>query len=604
MNSNNKKHNKVYLSNKKKEKIKVKSRKYSEGLILGIISILVSGIVGLAGIYAGLYTYDLDKKDTKHNLCLQETKSFNIKNYDSKDLSVLIKECKQEVLDYNLLGELLYSNNLDEQNLLKFTSIVNEFYFKGLLQLDDIVKFSHKSLMEKISNPIYKYKAHTYEKNILPEVKNEISKFLLFTSNINFKTYNEKQINDYFSVFFRLIFYGDVLEKKTLPKFIHFIPQQKDSLMSDKFAVETKNFLLFKNLMGKVSKNGKTYLLEMKTKDVFESSIVLYNSYLKHNNKKELIQLHAYLLKQIKVPKYDNYLHKMFIYNMISLLHNEFSTYKLNLDEQSEIFNNYANYKITASAFLFDFQIFIMDILFYDLFIEKNKSLTSDFLDSMFTEIDHLLQFFHSEFINYIGIKQNPELLFKLYNKYADTHLGDDIFDAILLHYTYNKPILITNKESGKILSIIYAIKEINSQNFYFRNALSLKSHYIHKESIKFIYANKQYYLNRLNDPEQPINFFELYTIFAQLLRIDPSSLFVKDTKELRVEKINLCLDFLKDITYSRNKIKMYESLIKFVKADFELKLLEKIRVLINHEDDEDIKKRLLKAINEKLTGK
>lgn len=580
------------MSKKNKSKLSKKAK-----TILN--SVLITSLV--SGLGASLLIYILTISNNQKNWCRQEIKSFDYNNYTKKELSMLIQECKDGIKTYGLLEDTLYNSN-DTQ---KFSSIINELYVNGKIDNDFITSFSDEPLIKKINNPNYNFSnRNLYLKNNLPELNKQIEKYLTFTKEILFKSYTNEQQAMYYSVFITLFRGDSLLTNQEVPQFnIYDIESRPIEPKLNRNLLHLHTIL--ENL-GKIDKRK----FKIESDDKFVLSVaVLFNSYRHKDNKTDLINEVSKLSKIIennmnreKIGKISN---KQWMDNIgragaatkiMELILAELANYNLSETELKKLFNSY------HKALIYQPMKQILNKLIHKLFTDDILADRND-AKKLYTQLflKHLQKdyFFgiKREFITYLAIKENTEILQTLLNTFKD----DEDFKRKVLHSLVVAHI-ISRKDSYNILEYEDFIIEIiesehneKAKRFLIRDSLVLKDVKVIDYAINYIKENKKHYIKELNETTYHGHQFHFYSIFRYLADSKPS--WVAKQKDIKEKKFNLYNEFIHAAKNKESKLYLVDATTSFITKD-DIFLVEKLKKTIQKEKDKILQEKMLKELN------
>jgi hypothetical protein len=553
-----------------------------------IINMLVTGL--LAGAGTSGIVYWLTKSDNEATWCKTEIKNFNSKDYKAKDVSMLINECKDEVLEYRLFENIIYDRDSTLEERTKLGIVFNELYIDGVVDASYISNISKSKLSNSIKNPNYSYDKKT---NLQP-LDEQINKFLDFTKEIEFKSYTEEQIQNYFSIF-TIIFAHETLVEQygILPKFNHFTDNKQTIIRDIKLHSVYKKFM---TLMDKVK--GKTPFKKISTKvkgPIYTSQILLFNSYLYGNKQKELVQELTSLLnslkdKQLQYPNWHMYNSMLIQLILLELKEN----YTLSNDELKNIMLTY----VKNIRYIFIPIDSSTEQLIYNLFKGNFYSGSKkENFNKLFLTLDannNLLDKFSDKFLRYLAINDNIELLNTLFDRYKDNnHFSRKIFHSILLSYQYDNAWYSVDEK--KIIEQINSLKQLELKSLYLRDALILKKADVVELAVKFIMEHKDFYIKELNKTTYHGSDYYLFSIFAALERSNTA--WVARQKDLRGKRIKLLLYFIENIQHQDNKLNLLKSALHIVHED-DILFIHNINQVVEKEQDRELEMKMRKAMS------
>jgi len=551
-----------------------------------ILSTLFSGFLVSSVIYY------LTKLDDKQTWCNQEVKNFDIQKYNKKDLSILIHECKDELIKFKLLENILFDSNDTD----KLSSITNQLYIDKTIDNKFITNFSDKTLMDYIKNSNYNFdNTLVNTRNNLPTLDKKITNYLQFTKDILFNSYSIEQEKNYFHLLL-IIFQHEthlLYDKKTPTFNIPLIKYTTYEPILNEYLVNTKN------ICQNIGKTDKKKLIVNSEDLLYISLSELYNSYKLKNNKSilinKLILLSNLIEKNKKVTTnvgWDIFNETFYAYRIIQLILHELNDYSLNQKELKRIFKEYEKIVKTTDHILIGTTHKLIYNLFKDDFM-KNKSnfleLYNDLFLNTYKTNSTILQ---NEFINYLAINKHVDLLLKIMKLSNDKNIKKEVFHSIINSQKIND---YRVDYLDLIMKIIEDEKKFDEKKFLVRDSLELNNVEIVEFSINFINKNKEHYIKELNNEQYAGNDFYYYSIFSYLAESKP--LWVAKQAHIKQIKVNLFLDFLFKIDNKNNKLNLMRMIVSTIKKD-DIYLIDKVRKVILKENDNLLKNKMIAILN------
>lgn len=561
------------------------------------ISVILSTL--FSGLAVSILIYFLTKSDNRRSWCIEETKSFNIYQYNKKDLLILIDECNDEITKYSLLEDILFESN----NTNNLSSIINQLYVKNHINNTFITDFSDESLMKNIQNSNYNFDNTLINtQNNLPVLKKQISDFLLFTKEILFKSYSIEQQLNYFYLLLTIFKNDKLLYDNETPEFSIFKIQNNG--IEPKVDEKLLNLQTICENMGKVDKNQ----FVVSSKNLLTNSMnELYNSYRNKNNKNKLIQklnllsislINKRIMDVTTIKNQNKYMNEILnTEGLIQLVLLELNNYNLDEKELKTIFNEY---KKTIN-FIDPFYKNLVNKLIYKLFDNDNL-----FTISNSVQLYNKLFFsaykdgsikINTELINFLAIKKNSIILTHIL-KISDTdkRLKREIFHAFIISQqinTYNVNYINTIKD------IIKNESDIETKKLLIRDSLVLNNIELIELAIKYIKNHETYYVKELNQEDYFGGNFHTYSIFAYLSRSKP--LWIAKQSYIKKVKVDLMIEFLSKIENNINKIYLLNSILSIAEND--TSLIEKIKKEILNEKNLIVREKMLNILMSNKTS-
>ncbi len=540
-------------------------------IISMILSILTSSTATAYIIYINT------KKDNQKSWCTGEIKAFDINNYETKDLFILVNQCKEVVLEYGLLEDILFHS----KDINKFSKTINTLYLNNKIDNEFISLFSDNALSNNMNNPYYNLDSELSKKpNNIQKIEDKISKYLLFTKEITYKSYTSEQYSIYFYILFTL-FKHDI-----------FLIENKKTPVLDLLNIRDSNY----NTINPVSSNDLLYLQKIcynikdvvkredfliDSEDIFILTLAdIFNSYINKNNKQVLldkyIKLSKLILKNISTDLSETnenyqwkYINEVFYSGkLILLILQELATYNLNQEELKVVFNEYS---LTIDKIDIFYQE-IMHKLVYQLFTDDfnyQRNNNEKLYTQLFMNNFHDTPTIHNtELLKYFAINNNIYLVLKsLELSKNDSNLRRDILHAIILSQQINT---YRVDYIDVVFDIIDNEQDEKSKLLLIRDSLVLNEPKVIDYAIKHIEANRKYYIDELNNTNYYDGDFYTYSIFSYLARSKTSWVSKKYT--MKKKKLKLILSFIEQINNNDNKLYLYKELLSFIdKDDFDL---------------------------------
>jgi len=565
-------------------------REYLTPLIIAtMISSLISGYV----------VYQNTKEDNRKSWCRQEIKSLDINSYRDKDLSIMYKECKKEIKEFELFEDILFNSN----DINKFSSFINQMYVNNRIDEKTIIDFSNKALFEKIRNEKYNFDNNSVNtQNNLPPLDPQIAKYLQFTKEILFKSYGDiqEQLSNYFEIFIILFKKEDLFPYSSIPSYNYLLKNNNE--FND--IEENKKLLDLQKILKNFGKENKQKI-SINSKDEFIIALTeLFNSYKERDSKIILINRLSFLVKLLeknanidkKLITNENqwqYINERFYAEkIIKLILSELYNYKLEESELKLIFNEYIN----LNKYLDKFMINSVDKLTHKLFTE-NFSVSSLNNEELFRQLffdnykDKKISL-DSDFINYLGIKKQINLLMditKLDNDKKEIKRG--IFHALMLSQAYHKEYSMNRLDPVLLIDMIKNEQNEELQKLLLRDSLELDSIEIVEFAINYIYMNKEYYLKELNENSYLGNDFYFMSIFRYLA--DNKIFWISKQKDINKKKFDLFTTFMTQTINEENKLKLFDCVLQTIEKD-NISLIKQLKLIISDEKNPILKERIL----------
>lgn len=562
----------------------LKSKKSSIDMLKSLLDPTITAMI-LSSLISGYVVYHFAKEDNRKNQCIQTIRTFDVNNYNKKDLKILVDDCPNEVKEYEILGEILFDTN----DTNKLSATINQLYVHNKINEEIIIDFSDNILMNNIHNENYNYDSvYESKQNNLPTLDKQIGKYLQFTKEILFRSYTNEQLNNYLSLFLILFknqelinnkqTYDDLKSKKrshdleinpqftNLQKIINNVGKIEQNKLQIKFVLQDDKFVIALNelYVSYMNKNSKNILI---------NKLNLFSNLIANNIKRNNINMtQANSIKNINEIFYSE--------KIIQLILHELATYKLNDQELKTIFSEYARIINFINIFNQD----ITSKLVHKLFIHNNDLYNHLFLENY----ENLQNTLSSEFISYLGIYEQITLLniLKINNK--DEKLKKNIFNVILEDCLSHQNTIFFG-ESNSINIIINLIREEKNQELqktFLRSALLINDYEIFELAIEYINKYKLSCLselNRGNDTGISIPIFK-YLVENKSLLLSKERIF------------NLLLDFMQKTTNKESKLLLLDNIIKIIDKKDGI-LIEKLRKTISKEKDPFIKQKMFDKI-------
>ncbi|MFX4277320.1 hypothetical protein ACOL3G_05460 [Aliarcobacter butzleri] len=561
------------------------------------IAIILSSL--LSGGGAGWIIYSQTKEDNRKSWCRQEIKSLDINSYRDKDLSIMYKECKEEIKEFELFEDILFNSN----DINKFSSFINQMYVNDKIDEKTIIDFSNKALFKKIRNEKYNFDNNLVNtQNNLPPLDPQITKYLQFTKEILFKSHEDiqEQLSNYFEIFIILF------KKENLFPY-YSIPSYNDVLKNNyefNDIEENKKLLDLQKILRNFGKENKQKII-INSKDEFIIALTeLFNSYKERDSKIILINRLSFLVKLLeKNENIDKSLitnenqwqyinEKFYAEKIIQLILSELYNYKLEDSELKLIFNEYIN----LNKYLDKFMINTVDKLTHKLFTE-NFSVSSLNNEELFRQLffdnykDKKITL-NSDFINYLGIEKQINLLMditKLDNDKKEIKL--EIFHALMLSQAYHKNSSMNRVDPVLLIDIIKNEQNEELQRLLLRDSLELDSIEIVEFAINYINTNKEYYLKELNENPYLSNDFYFMSVFRYLS--DNKIFWISKQKEINKKKFDLFINFMTQTINEENKLKLFDCVLQTIEKN-DISLIEQLKLIISDEKNPILKERMI----------
>ena len=567
-----------------------------------ILRILLQGLI--TSLVTGLLIYYLTKVDSQINWCNNEIKNFDVKNYKSKDLSILSKICKDELLEYDLFSNLIYDNDNNETK--RFGKTINKLLIDNKINKNLIDDISMFKLVNILSNKRFEYvSSHSNKKNDLFSVNKYIEKFLIFSNEIDFEKYNQAQLDSLIGIFSQIFGNEKLLRSTHIPRFNPPFPYSEDYFSEN--PIQLDNFKLFRKLMNKIDKNNVNIEEYIYTHTQFDQNStnykiqLLFNSYIFSNKKEELIQEVINLFNIIR----NKELHltsdgeKLLTLILLELGDN----YSLTKEELHSIYDSYSYFgKTNIMYLLYDREL--IDQLVYNLksdrFIPNDDIYTQYFINKIKSN-KFTFESNNEDFIWFLSNKGNKKLLIELFNVYKNNNLiQDNIFRAILLSSMDNRMYYGTIHPKD-ILKVLKDTKDINKKSKYIKYSLYTKDYELVLNAINYINSSKSFYVKQLDKVDHydiVYHHFFLGSIFSALGEAIPS--YVGKQKEIRNKKIELFIDYIQLTKSKESKFELFKLLVNMLKHD-SFTLPNKIKSLIDKEDNSELKFKYVNYFKDKL---
>lgn len=475
----------------KKEELIEKIRKIPIAIILSSL---------LSGGGAGWVIYSQTKEDNRKSWCRQEIKSLDINSYRDKDLSIMYKECKEEIKEFELFEDILFNSN----DINKFSSFINQMYVNNRIDEKTIIDFSNKALFERIRNEKYNFDNNLVNtQNNLPPLDPQIAKYLQFTKEILFKSHGDiqEQLSNYFEIFIILFKKEDLFPYSSIPSYNYLLKNNNE--FND--ISENKKLLDLQKILRNFGKENKQKII-INSKDEFIIALTeLFNSYKERDSKIILINRLSFLVKLIeKNANIDKKLitnenqwqyinERLYAERIIQLILSELYNYKLEESELKLIFNEYIN----LNKYLGKFMINTVDKLTHKLFTE-NFSVSNLNNEELFRQLfldnykDKKISL-DSDFINYLGIKKQINLLMDITKLNNDKkEIKREIFHALMLSQAYHKEYSMNRLDPVLLIDMIKNEQNEELQRLLLRDSLELDSIEIVEFAINYIYIYEQ----------------------------------------------------------------------------------------------------------------
>jgi len=543
-----------------------------------------------SGLLVSLIIYYNTKEDNHNNWCTQEVKKFDYNKYGKKDLSILLNECKEHVVKYEMLEDTL-SNT---KNINKFSSIINQLYVDNKIDNSFITNFSDKEIINKLNNSSYNFNnIWTNKKNNLPILDAEINKYLQFTKEVLFKKYEDDQITNYFNLFIYLFQKDNFFHSNSVPSYYYGLEEKRDI----DFKVNQK----LKDLISISENSGKIYKkkITVSSKDEFIMALSkLFNSYNHKDNKDELILLLTQMTNNIrknremlnKSPQGQIINNIFYSEKILQLVWYELYTYTLEKSDLEKIFIEYL--KINQYVDVFHTEISYK--LLYNLFNTNFSSNEKLFHELFITNYLNKRISLNKNLINYLAMKEQIPLLLEIFElKNTTRDLKREIFIAILIGQKHNPH----NFDYETILiDLTDNEKDVELQKIMILDLLSFNNVKVVEYSIDFIKKNEAYYLSKLNNYKY-YGFSSYYqSIFGLLANNKPS--WIAKQKEIKRKKFQLFIEFIFKIKHKENKLMMINYVLSFIGKE-DIFLIEKLRKQIQMEKDKVLKNEMMEKLSE-----
>lgn len=557
------------------------------------IAIILSSL--LSGGGAGWIIYSQTKEDNRKSWCRQEIKSLDINSYRDKDLSIMYKECKEEIKEFELFEDILFNSN----DINKFSSFINQMYVNDKIDEKTIIDFSNKALFKKIRNEKYNFDNNLVNtQNNLPPLDPQITKYLQFTKEILFKSHENKdeQLSNYFYIFIILFKKDDLFSYPDVPSYNYLLKYKNEFTDIE----ENKKLLDLQKILRNFGKENKQKII-INSKDEFIIALTeLFNSYKERDSKIILINRLSFLIKLLeKNENIDKSLitnenqwqyinEKFYAEKIIQLILYELYNYKLEDSELKFIFNEYVK--------LNKLMIKTMDRLTYRLFTE-NFSVSSLNNEELFRQLffdnykDKKISL-NSDFINYLGIEKQINLLMDITKLDNDKkEIKREIFHALMLSQAYHKNSSMNRVDPVLLIDIIKNEQNEELQRLLLRDSLELDSIEIVEFAINYINTNKEYYLKELNENPYLSNDFYFMSVFSYLS--NNKIFWISKQKEINKKKFDLFINFMTQTINEENKLKLFDCVLQTIEKN-DISLIEQLKLIISDEKNPILKERMI----------
>lgn len=566
-----------------------------------ILRILIQGLI--TSLVTGLLIYYLTKQDNQVNWCNNEIKNFDEKNYKSKDIAVLSKICKDELLEYDLFSNLIY--DVEHNETKYFGKTINKLFIDKKVDkqlIDDISLFK---LVNILNNERFVYVDTSTKKNDLFSVNKYIEKFLIFHNEIDFEKYKQSQLDNLFSIFSE-IYNNEKLVKSTIFQSFHPpIPYDEDLLESP---ILLNNFMLFRQIIKKIDKNKVDTKDYIYTHTKFDQSSInyklqlIFNSYIFLNKKEELIQEAIKLFGIIKNK--ESYLTKEGVKLLILILLELGDNYELTKEELHSIYDSYS-YSSNINKIYLHYSRVLIDQLVYNLKNERFMSNNDIYTEYFVKTIKNKKFIFNNKnenFIWFLSKKGSRKLLTELFYSYKNNdRVQNKIFRAMVLSSSRNYNYIPNNKvTSNDILKILKETKDSNQKAQYIKYSLYTKNYELILNSINYINSSKEYYkkqLDRINHYAIVYDYFYYESIFTALGNTVPT--YIGKQKEIKTIKIELFINFIELTSSKESKFELFKLLVNMLQYN-DFNLTKKIEKIIYKEKDNILKKNYINYFNDK----
>lgn len=567
-----------------------------------ILRILLQGLI--TSLLTGLLIYYLTKQDNQINWCNNEIKNFDEKNYKSKDLSVLNKLCKDELLEYDLFSNLIY--DVDHNETKHFGKTINKLLVDKKVDkqlIDDISMFK---LANILNNKRFVYvDTYSNKKNDLFSVNKYIEKFLIFNNEIDFEKYKQEQLDNLFGIFSEIYKNEKLIRSAYIPRLNPPFEYDDKSFLEN--PIQLNNFMLFKQVMRKIDQNKVNIKDYLYTHTKFNQNStnyklqLIFNSYIFSNKKEELIQelINLFDIARSKKSRLTNEGKKLL--NLILLELGD--SYKLTKEELYSIYDSYS-YLGNTNTMYFHYNKELIDQLVYNLknerFILNDYIYTEYFVKKIKNE---KYIFNNDDFIWFLSKKGARKLLIELFYSYKNNdNIQDNIFRAMILSSITNYNYIPNDKvTSNDILNLIKETKNLNQKNKYIKYSLYTEEYELILNAINHISSSKKYYkkqLDKVDHYDIVYNYFYLESIFNALSNAVPS--YVGKQKEIKNMKIKLFINFIELTSSKDSKLELFKLLVNILKYN-DLNLTKKIEKIINKEKDNIQKQNYINYFKDKV---
>lgn len=421
-------------------------------------------IVTLISIVTSLSaTYFITENNRNKSFCIKEIRDFNIKDFSYKDISILNKECKPYIEEYNLYEDILYSKDNTDKTIIKFSNIINELYAQEKIDKETILNFSDLFFIKIYTNQNFKFKTSIKKKDNKYNKRSIdffINRYLLFKSSQDYKIKELIELKNYFNLsqyfsFFKTVFtdeYQYYVPSLKVPKYFNENEKNMYSERSINFFKITKSYNLYNILSKKIDHNS---LLNFDKELLSENALIKLGIALKNKNNHNIINIISKPLNdlnnminkkdtQLTTGEYLTYFHD-YVY-IFKLLMFKLSDYKI--DNKEELIEGIINNTTLSKEELFNFRFTGFKGIQNTIY---QFSYNSKLLESWYYE--HIKNInLDEKNLKTFSFNENFKLLYKLFQ-----HTNDKLYKKEI--YTY----LVNILKKSTLLKDTFAERDLNN---------------------------------------------------------------------------------------------------------------------------------------------
>lgn len=542
-------------------------------------SLLITTLAGF--LVSGLVTYFVNEHTREKAFCIQEIKGFNINNFSFKDISLLNKECKPYIKEFELFEDIIFSKSTNKTSIRNFSQIINELHDQGKISKEEILNFSDIYLNKMIKNDKYKFskQVKSIEKDNKRKLDHFIHNYLFFKKDISSNISSTEEIENYvyitrYFTFFKNFYKESILKKGNTTYYLPFPGDNRSNYIHrsiDFFSLNKITFFEPTNQYKYFEKNYKkipfSILQKIKTNNIEIQRILDFDKFLKNKDidsisRAIVIELDSTYIKDEKMlskidildeMSYRKYIFKLFMYKL--------SSSEISNKEKVSILNTIIRKTKVPREYLFNYNAFYNDLFqtFYQ-FSNDNELLTSFFLKY----IDN--RQLNERILRIISFNEHVEILNHIYNTSYDEEYKQEVY-SFLIHMlnknTLKKDVNISKLRDLKktIFTIYDNLSTKNDIALYASNSLNINHELYPKMTEYFLEKLDQTSDNYLNLLEKKSNAGKTYYKSLLLRQISSLNNEKLSTNALVIKfkllvKLNMNQEQLNKEFYKLRKIK------------------------------------------------